>query len=544
MKSGVVHMSESRMIKGTLILSAATFFSKFIGMLFVIPLNAIVGKDGGYLYAYAYTPYSIILSISTVGVPLAVSKFVSKYNALGDYHTGRRLFRSGLVLMTLTGILGFIIMYSFAPFLALSSTGDATPATIHSLTKVMRVTSFALIIVPAMSLIRGYFQGFQSMGPTATSQTLEQIVRVVFGLVGAYVVMRYLNHSVSTAVSYVTFGAFMGALAGLLVLIRYWIKRKPHLDEMEEQSTNMQELSLPTIYKEIISYAIPFVCVGLANQLYFLIDQGTVAHFLVLYFKMSHQQITDIIADLFTYDQKIVLIPVSLAIALGLSVVPAITESFAEGRQNEMQFKITQAFQFTIFFTLPAVVGLSILSYMVYCLLYGDQGLLSGGDMLRWYAPSAIFFAGFSVTAAILQGINKQKVTILSLGIGVLLKMILNPILIKFFGMNGPILATDVGYIASILLNLWAIGYSTGYRYTFIAKRFLLVGILTTIMGIGLFIVLFLTGGQVPETRLHSLLVSVLGVLVGGGIYGFLALKSGLLRQVLGTRFRRLQRFM
>src|SRR4051794_11157450 len=112
MKSGVVHMSESRMIKGTLILSAATFFSKFIGMLFVIPLNAIVGNDGGYLYAYAYTPYSIILSISTVGVPLAVSKFVSKYNALGDYYTGRRLFRSGLLLMTITGILGFIIMYS------------------------------------------------------------------------------------------------------------------------------------------------------------------------------------------------------------------------------------------------------------------------------------------------------------------------------------------------------------------------------------------------------------------------------------------------
>ncbi|HET6873011.1 MAG TPA: polysaccharide biosynthesis protein, partial [Sporolactobacillaceae bacterium] len=473
-------MSESRMIKGTLILSAATFFSKFIGMLFVIPLNAIVGKEGGFYYAYAYTPYSIILSISTVGVPLAVSKFVSKYNALGDYYTGRRLFRSGLLLMTLTGLLGFIIMYAFAPFFAYSS-GAVDSATLHSLTQVMRVTSFALIIVPAMSLIRGYFQGFQSMGPTATSQTLEQIVRVVFGLAGAYIVMNFLNHSVSTAVSYVTFGAFVGALAGLLVLIRYWIKRRPFLDDMVKKSTNIQEISLPSIYKEIIGYAIPFVCVGLASQLYFLIDQITVSHFLVLYFKLSKKEITDVIANLFTYDQKIVLIPVSLATALGLSVVPAITESFAEGRLKDMETKITQAFQFTIFFTVPAAVGLSILSYMVYGLLYGDfnDGLRSGGNMLAWYSPTAIFFAGFSVTAAILQGINRQKVTILSLGIGILIKMIFNPLFIRFFGTNGPILATDFGYLASILLNLWAIGYSTGYRYTFIAKRFLLVSIFT-----------------------------------------------------------------
>ncbi|WEG13851.1 polysaccharide biosynthesis protein [Pullulanibacillus sp. KACC 23026] len=540
-------MSGSRMIRGTLILSAATFFTKFLGMLFVIPLYPIVGPDGGTLYGLAYTPYSIILSISTVGIPLAVSKFVAKYNALGDYYTGRRLFKSGLLLMTLTGIIGFLVMYGFAPVFALGAPKEL----VQPLTTVMRVTSFALILVPAMSLIRGYFQGFQSMGPTAVSQTVEQIVRVVFGLAGAYVIMATVKGTyhakVSIAVSFVTFGAFMGALAGLIVLIRYWISRKSYIDKMVEESTTVQNIRLSSIYKEIIGYALPFVAVGLANQLYFLIDQGTVRHFLSLYFEMTKGQISDIISNLFTYDQKIILIPVSLATALGLSVVPSITESYAEGRQQDMQVKITQAFQFTIFITIPAAVGLSVLGYMVYGLLYGfENGLsavISGGDLLQWYAPTAIFFAGFSVTAAILQGINHQKVTILSLCVGVLIKLILNPILLRL-GVNGAILATDMGYLASILINLYAIGYSTRYRFTFIAKRLLLVCIFTLIMTVAVLIALSITGGFVPHTRLNALIRSIMGVVVGGGIYFLLSLKSGLLKQVLGSRFRRLERFM
>lgn len=539
-------MSDSRMIKGTLILSAAQFISKFLGLLFVIPLYAIVGTEGGVLYAFAYMPYSIILSIATVGVPLAVSKFVAKYNALGDYYTGRRLFRSGMVLMTITGILSFAFMYGFAPFLAAISSGGATPDVVQSSIHVMRVTSFALIIVPAMSLMRGYFQGFQSMGPTAASQTLEQIVRVVFGIVGAYMVMKFFNHSVATAVSFTTFGAFVGAVAGLYVLIHYWIKRKPYLDQMVEESKNIEDVSLIKMYKEIISYAIPFVCVGLSSPVYFLIDQVTVGHFMVLFHHASKTVMDVYLSDFLNYDQKIVLIPVSLAISLGLSVVPAITESFAEGHENDMQLKITQAFQFTLYFTLPAVVCLSILSYMVYGLLYGgfNHGLATGGMILRWYSPSAILFAGFTVTASILQGINRQKVTILSLGIGILIKLLFNPVFIKFFDMIGPILATDLGFLISILLNLWAIGYSTGYSFTFIAKRLLLISIFTVFMSIGLALILALTGGSIPHSRIHAFMVLVLGGLVGGGIYLLLSYKSGLLRQVLGNRFRQLQRFM
>src|SRR5690625_900152 len=94
----------NNIVRGTMLLTGASFLSRFLGMIYVIPFNALVGSQGGALYFYAYNPYSILISISTVGVPLAVSKFVAKYNSLGDYETGMRMFRTGLMMMLLTGL--------------------------------------------------------------------------------------------------------------------------------------------------------------------------------------------------------------------------------------------------------------------------------------------------------------------------------------------------------------------------------------------------------------------------------------------------------
>jgi len=240
-----------------------------------------------------------------------------------------------------------------------------------------------------------------------------------------------------------------------------------------------------------------------------------------------------------------VMIPVSLATALAVSVVPAITASFTEGKQKELQIEMTKALQFVLFFTVPAAVGLSMLAYMLYGLLYGfSDSITLGGYILRWYAPSAVLFAGFSVTAAILQGINCQKVTILSLAIGILLKMCFNPLFLKWWPDIGSIFATDLGYAVSILINLAFIGKMARYPYRFIIKRFLLISLFTLIMGLGIWGVFSVLGGFVPANRLQALVYSVLGIAVGGFIYMVLSFRSGLAKQVLGTRIPFLNRFI
>src|SRR5699024_3593270 len=108
----------SKIIKGTVLLTGAAFLSKFLGMIYVIPFNEFVGAQGGALYYYAYNPYTILISISTVGVPLAVSKIVSKYNSLGQFETSFKIFRLSIILMIVTGFLAFIILYFSSGWLA------------------------------------------------------------------------------------------------------------------------------------------------------------------------------------------------------------------------------------------------------------------------------------------------------------------------------------------------------------------------------------------------------------------------------------------
>lgn len=106
----------SKLLRGTFILTLGTFISKFLGLFYVIPFYSIVGKEGTLLYQYSYVPYTIFISIATAGVPLAVSKFISKYNALEEYAVGRKLFKSGLIIMLISGFIAFLVLFFFCSY--------------------------------------------------------------------------------------------------------------------------------------------------------------------------------------------------------------------------------------------------------------------------------------------------------------------------------------------------------------------------------------------------------------------------------------------
>ena len=526
---------QSKLLRGTFILTLGTILSKVIGLIYVIPFYQIVGKHGTQLYSYGYVPYTIFISIATAGVPLAVSKFIAKYNALEEYAVGRKLFKSGLVVMSITGFVAFLIMYLAAPLLAeMSNPGNEIDAAIT----VMRAVSFALILVPFMSLIRGFFQGHQSMGPSAASQVVEQIVRILFTLVGAYVVLKFLNGSMVTAVSVATFAAFVGAIGGLAVLFWYWYKRKPHLDELLEQDKGTIHVSLKEIYKEIFIYAAPFVFVGIANPLFQLIDQFTLTKALV---EMgTSKKLADTAFGILNFEShKIVIIPVSLATAFSLTLVPSITKAYVENDRKNLTNQLNQTFQVLLFLTLPAAIGLSILAEPVYTAFYEHDAL--GTQVLGAYAPVAILFSLYAVTAAIMQGINEQRYTILSLLVGLLVKLTLNIPLVKMFETRGAVLATAIGYMASIIINLVVIRYFSRYQYRFVWRRSLLIIIFAGCMWVGTelmykFLTLFLS----PASKMQSVLMILISALVGAGIYFYLGLKSGLATRLFGNRLERM----
>lgn len=538
-------MSDSKLLRGTMLLTAATFISKILGLIYIFPFTAIVGQQGMALYSYGYIPYTVILSMATLGIPLAVSKFVSKYNTLGDYQTGRRLFQSGLIVMSITGLVSFSFLFFMAPSIStwiIKDPSDLKGNSMDDMVFTIRMVSTALLIVPLMSLLRGYFQGFQSMGPTAVSQVVEQIVRIMFILSFTYIIIGLLDGQLGTAVGFATFGAFVGALGGMGVLLYYWFKRKELLNKQLEESTVDSKLPLKTMYKEVMSYALPLSFVGLAIPLYQMIDLFTFNNALIS--SGVEQGIAEVYFAAFTQTaHKLILIPVALATAFSITLVPTITKSFTNGDTDLLRKQITQTYQIILFLTLPAAVGLSILAYPAFGTLFGLEDVATGAEVLRYYAPIAIFFSVFAVTAAILQGMNKQLYAVVGLAIALLIKLMFNYLAVYTIGPLGGILVTYLGYIVSICINVWAIGKFANYNYVFIAKRLLLISMFVTVMAISVLVTRAILTSFLPLTLWGNyLIVLVVSIAIGGAIYLYLGIRSGLAGQILGQRFRFLKK--
>ncbi|MFE7063996.1 oligosaccharide flippase family protein [Sutcliffiella sp. NPDC057660] len=532
-------MSTSNILRGTFILTLGTMLSRVLGLVYIFPFYTLVGKSGGELYTYAYVLYSVVLSVATMGVPLAVSKFVAKYNALDEYAVGRKLFRSGILLMSITGIVSFLVLYLLAPVFSPMIINEGSKHSYDDITLVIRMVSFALLLVPVMSLIRGFFQGHESMGPTAVSQVVEQLARIIFLLGSVYIIMNVTKGSLPTAIGYATFGAFIGAVAGLAILIWYWFSRKKHLDTLLEKDKGTMDISYKEMYKEIVLYAAPFVFVGLAMPLYQLVDTFSFNKIMAM---AGYDNSGDAFAIINNYGQKLVMIPITLATAFALSLLPAITRSFISNDQDVLQRQMSKTFQILLYLTLPACIGLSILGGPAYAAFYSYDEL--GGYLLTWYAPTAIPLAIFTVTASVLQGINRQKYTVYGLALGIGLKLVLNFPLIFLMGAEGSIVATGIGYTASVVMNLWAIKKYTGFDYSIVFRRTMLMTIFNIAMIVGVFIVLQLLGGFIPysDGRLQAIIVIFISAAVGAGIYFFLSYRSNLLMYLFGNRFPFLNR--
>lgn len=537
-------MSKSTIVRGAFLLTGASFLSKFLGMIYVIPFNAMVGPEGVALYAYAYLPYSILITIATVGIPLAVSKFISKYNSLGDYYTGMRMFKTGMSLMAITGIITFLALFFSAELIAnLIISDEELYNNVEDVTMVIRMVSFALIITPSMSIMRGFFQGNQSMGPTAVSQVIEQIARIVFLLVAAFLIIYIFNGTTTTAVGYATFAAFIGAIFSYVVLLIYWKKRKPFIDKKLAEQKSVHDIPKKELMTELFRYAGPFVIVSLAIPLFQIVDTFTFNRTMVA---IGQGGIAEaLFGSIYSLSHKLVIIPVTIATGLSLAVMPVVTSSFTQGQKPLLNNQINQALQIILVLVIPASFGLTMLSSEAYGTLFGGLETLSlTGPLLGWYAPVGILFALLTVTASILQGINQQNHAVFNLCAGFLFKVLFNIQFIHMFGAKGSIFATAIGLAIAVVLNLIRIRSTVGFPYKPILKRTVLTGIFVIIMWIVILLVKLIVGSIFPyeETRLGLMLMLFLGVSLGGYVYLWFAYKSTLLERVFGERVRILKK--
>lgn len=532
----------NKFIKGAIILSLSMFLTKILGIVYLIPFKQLVGDDGISLYSYAYNLYGLFISLSTLGIPIGMAKFVSKYQAQGEYDTAQKMFRYGIIGMIGLGCLGFLIMYLFAPiYVSHILNNDAIlMERAEEIITVIRVVSIALTVIPVMAIFRGFFQGNQNMMPTSISQFFEQLVRVCLILIGSYCFIILQGKSYQEAVSFSVFAAFLSGVASLFILLGYWVKEKKVYDQLLHQSVEHPKRKAKDLWIELIQFSLPFAILGLATILFQNIDTLDFHRLLTkASVPLSHQKVY---YGIYTMElSKIVMISVSFALAFGQPLVPELTHFYQKRVTIQVQKTIYLALKLTAFITFPAIVGMSQLAKPIYLLFYHSSNPNvneMGGQLFVLGVGLGLFYAFYSILSSILQGLNLQNKGIIFLLIALGIKYISNQILVPLIGMNGFIYSTMLAYLIWLGLSFYQIKKKTRLSLKRTFKNLLPFIWLTAIMG--LFVFLFKNILNIRTDYESSRLMTGVYVALCGGVgvlvYGGLAYYLGIIESLLGKK--------
>jgi O-antigen/teichoic acid export membrane protein len=439
-----------KLFKNTFILTLATMLSKLLGFIYVIPFVYLVGLQGNILLEYAYKPYIILLSLATMGVPSAMAKKIAMYRELNQEKQIKMLFTSGVVFMGLSGVIAATVLFLTAPQIAkmLIVSKDQGGNSIQDVVFVLRMVCFALIVVPLMAIIRGYFQGFENFVPTAISQVVEQLFRILFILGSCYWVIKVNHGSVVQAVGWSVFAATVGAIAGLVVLIGY-MKR----DRVQWFFSTKDLVEHSKTFVKLMKTAVPFVMVALSIPVYQTIETYFLNGALV---KTGLSFIeAETFNSLIAMAQKLILIPVSLATAMSLTLMPTVVGCYTSGDLIRTRKIIRKSFLFLMAAMIPATIVTMVGSHLLFTLFFGSGAADKGAEVLFWYAPTMILYAVLLVQSAIKQGVRQEKWLIICVVVGLAVKGATTYWAVQKWGYLGTIWTTDLGLIITCVLLQW-----------------------------------------------------------------------------------------
>lgn len=532
-------MKKTGFLAGAAISTIGIVICKVIGLVYVIPFYAIIGTQGGALYSYAYSIYNVFLNLATSGIPVAMSKVVSEYNEMGYYNTKERTFKIGLKIISVLCIISFLVLFIFAPQVAYVIIGGVKGGnSTEDVTLVIRIISTAILVVPFLSVSKGYLQGHKIMQVTSIANILEQLVRVFVILAGSFLTLKVFHLSLNTAVGISVFAATVGALAAYFYVYSK-IKKSKNLKRNEKALPQEKKITNKDLVKKVIFYALPFVIISLLESMFVLVDVFTVVKGLVG-LGYSTNIAENVVSVIETWGSKLNMIVMAIATGIITSLIPTIASAYAVKDYKEVNSKINQALQSLFLIIIPLATGLSFMSEAVWTVFYGYDELNS--SIFKLLILSQIPLAVCSVCVNTNQSMNNTKVTITALVGALISKIILNVPMMKLFNLIGI-----ESYYATISLNIiidtieviWLlkqINKKTNISYIKAIRTFIKVCMCNTIMVLGMSILkLFIPSYSI--SRGISMLYLALYGIIGIVIYFIVAYKSNTLSEIVGTEF-------
>ena len=446
-------------VAGAAILGVAGLITKLLGAVFRIPLTNIIGASGMGYYQTAYPIYTMMLMVSTSGLPTAISRMVAERRAISEYHEAHRAFTVSFKLMLTIGVVTSIAMFVLAPWICdLQMEPDAVYA--------MRATAPALLFCPVMSCFRGFFQGRRTMTPTALSQVAEQLFRVGLGLGLAHLLLKIDEAHAAAGAS---FGASAGALFGLLAVAFVYFKDKRDIEaEWGDKLAPIQ--SEGSLLKEILIIAVPVTLGAAIMPILNAIDTLIVKRRL-LAIGFSSDVARTMFGELTGMAAPIINFPMVFTQAVCMSIVPVITDAYKRDDRVFIKHNSVLGLRYAFILMLPCAAGLIVLAEPVMKLLYPSQieSAIAASGCLQIYAVGMVFLASIQAMTGILQGIAKQIVPVLNLLVGAVVKIIVTYLLtgVEVINVKGAAIGTACAYLVAAVLNYLAMKKFTGSEINF-----------------------------------------------------------------------------
>lgn len=498
------------------ILAIAGIFVRIIGLVYRVWLNKILGNAGISAYSTAYDVYSLFLLISSLSLPLAVSKIVSARVAKRQMKNAYFAFVGAMILAVVIGLIVGIGVYFGAEWLAKAWKFPSAALAI----KVLAPTLFIMCI---LGVFRGFFQGLGTMIPTAVSQIFEQIVNAIVSIIAAMYLYK-AGEKVGEAVSYSaaggTLGTACGALAALLFMIFVYCMYRGTFQAMVSKDKRGKRESFLALSKVLAVTILPVLLSSTIYNFSSIIDSGIYGNVMTYAFGLGEADYNGYWGIYSNKYRLLTTAPIAIASAFSSAMIPSLITSLMLGKKKELKKKVDSTIRLNMIIAIPCGVGLSVLAGPIIQVLFPSPDLYEECvTLMRLSFFSVVVFSLSTITNAILQGIDKMKVPVInsSISLGLHIFVILFLLIVLKLNVYGVALADIIFGFVVCILNAYSIKKYMGYRQKII-RTFVLPTIAAGIMGIGAYglnKLLYLLTGSVGISLVAAILFAIL-------IYGIL----------------------
>ena len=508
-------------LRGAAVLAAASILVKIVSGIYKMPIQNVLGEIGSGHFQITYNIYMFILAISTQGIPVALSRLIAAAEATGRPRLTKRYFSVAMPAFIVIGVIFSAAMAIFADELAgffedsLSAPG-------------IQVMAPAILFVCIISVYRGYAQGHGNMTPTAISQVIEVVVKTIFGLTTAWLLLRAGRES-----HIISAGATVGVSAGLglaIPLLAVYKRKTGRLSEADLGEDDALPSRANTL-KQILKVSIPISLGSAFMSVMTLLDGKVVMSQLKSGLGLPELEAVRLYG-IYGRGLSIYNVPTALIVPISISIIPAIAAALAGMKRRESAGIMESAIKFANLIAMPAGIGISVLAAPIYGVIYGDFTGVLGPQILMILGVASFFVCLQIMTTALLQATGNERVPMITYVIGGLSQIALDYFLVPKIGIIGSPIGTVTCYGVISILNLIFVLVKVKERPK-LTKSFLKPLICAAVMGVAaraVYELIFkLMSGTLGVGRLVMVLYLGAAIVVAVLVYAVLIIATGTL---------------